>query len=437
MASSAGLDTEAVVIGAGPYGLSVAAHLRAGGISHEIFGEPMQLWSKHMPAGMYLKSEGFASNISDPGGRCTLERFCREHEHDYQYARVAAPIPLDTFVRYGLWFQDQAVPGLRREEVVSVGRIPGGFQLRLRSGETLRAASVIVASGMSSVAYVPPALSGLPAGLMTHAYDCSEPARYAGEQVAVVGAGQSALEAAALLHEHGAHVRTIVRAPRLAWNSKPVTAKRSPRERWQRPVSGLGDTRGLWVYSNRPLAFHRAPDRQKLKRAYKVLGPAGAWWLRPRIENQFPVMLGHQILAAEVKAETGAKAGVAGATGAGADGHSESGPGTGGEAQAAGVRLTLAGPQGDEQEVSVAKVLAGTGYRPDVGRLQFIDPHVSHTIATCSQMPGTPLLDSSFQSSVPGLYFVGYLAGFSFGPVMRFVYGADFAARRLAKKLAR
>jgi FAD-dependent urate hydroxylase len=405
VASPAGLDTEAVVIGAGPYGLSVAAHLRAAGISHEVFGEPMQLWSKHMPAGMYLKSEGFASNISDPDGRYTLERFCGEHEHDYRYARVAAPIPLDAFVRYGLWFQEEAVPGLRREEVVSVGRIPVGFQIRLGSGETLRAASVVVASGMSSVAYVPPALAGLPPDLLTHTYDCSQPSLYAGEQVAVVGAGQSALEAAALLHEHGAHVRAIVRAPRLAWNSKPVTTKRSPRERWQRPVSGLGDTRGLWVYSNRPLAFHRAPDRQKLKRAYKVLGPAGAWWLRPRIEGQFPIALGHQIVAAE--------------------------------AEAGGVRLRLAGPNGDEQDVSVAKVIAGTGYRPDVGRLRFIDPHISHTIATCSQLPGTPLLDSSFQSSVPGLHFAGYLAGFGFGPVMRFVYGADFAARRLAKKLAR
>ncbi len=437
MASSAGLDTEAVVIGAGPYGLSVAAHLRATGVSHEVFGEPMQLWSKHMPAGMYLKSEGFASNISDPNGRYTLERYCNEHEHDYRYARVAAPIPLDTFVRYGLWFQDQAVPGLRREAVVSVGRIPAGFQIRLGSGDTLRAASVVVASGMSSVAYVPPALSGLPPDLLTHTYDCSQPSLYAGQQVAVLGAGQSALEAAALLHEHGAHVHAIVRAGRLAWNSKPVTTKRSLRERWRHPVSGLGDTRGLWVYANHPLAFHRAPDRQKLKRAYKVLGPAGAWWLRSRIEDQFPIMLGHQIVAAEVGAGVGAgvRVGAAGQPGVeaatGADAQAGSGAGAG------GVRLRLAGADGDEQEMSVAKVIAGTGYRPDVGRLRFIDPHISHTIATCPQLPGTPLLDSSFQSSVPGLYFAGYLAGFSFGPVMRFVYGADFAARRLAKKLAR
>jgi FAD-dependent urate hydroxylase len=429
VASSAGLDTEAVVIGAGPYGLSVAAHLSAAGVSHEVFGEPMQLWSEHMPAGMYLKSEGFASNISDPDGRYTLERFCDEHEHEYRYARSAAPIPLDTFVRYGLWFQDQVVPGLRREQVVSVGRVPGGFQVRLGSGETLRAASVVVASGMSSVAYVPPTLADLPPDLLTHTYDCTEPARYAGEQVAVLGAGQSALEAAALLHEHGAHVRAIVRASRLAWNSKPVTTERSLRERWRRPVSGLGDTRGLWVYSNRPLAFHRAPDSQKLRRAYKVLGPAGAWWLRPRIEDQFPIMLGRQILAAEVEARVGVLA----ASQAGAAGQA----GVVAEAGAGGVRLRLVGPHGDEEQVSVAKVIAGTGYRPDVGRLRFIDPHISHTIATCSRLPGTPLLDSHFQSSVPGLHFVGYLAGFSFGPVMRFVYGADFAARRLARKLAR
>ena len=106
--SSGGLDTDAVVIGAGPYGLSVSGAPERSGVRHEIFGETMEMWSRHMPVGMYLKSEGFASNLSDPGGEYTLERFCADHEAGYEYARSAAPIPLATFERYGRWFQERA-----------------------------------------------------------------------------------------------------------------------------------------------------------------------------------------------------------------------------------------------------------------------------------------------------------------------------------------
>jgi hypothetical protein len=101
------------------------------------------------------------------------------------------------------------------------------------------------------------------------------------------------------------------------------------------------------------------------------------------------------------------------------------------------VRLKLAGPDGAQQEVSVSRVLAGTGYRPDVNLLEFIDPEMHREIATFPQTAGAPVLDSHFQSSVDGLHFVGYLAGLSVGPVMRFVYGADFAARRVARAVTR
>jgi cation diffusion facilitator CzcD-associated flavoprotein CzcO len=408
VASSGGLDTDVVVIGAGPYGLSVSAHLSARGVRHEIFGETMELWSRHMPAGMYLKSEGFASNLSDPHGEHTLERYCAEHEREYEYRRVAAPIPVDTFERYGRWFQERLVPRVRNQRVERVrkGATGTGFELQLSTGETLRAKRVVVASGMSGVAYVPSLLNNLPPELLVHAYDCREPARYSGEEVAVLGAGQSALEAAALLHEQGAHVCMIVRASQLRWNSQPVTTERSLRERLRQPISGLGDTQGLWVYANYPLAFYKAPRSQKLKRAYTVLGPAGAWWLRTRIENQFEIMLERSVVEAQ--------------------------------SQGDGVRLKLAGPDGAQQEVSVSRVLAGTGYQPDLNLLEFVDPELRREIATFPQTAGAPVLDSHFQSSsVDGLHFVGYLAGLSFGPVMRFVYGADFAARRVARAMTR
>lgn len=400
---ASGLDTQAVVIGAGPYGLSVSAHLSGRGVRHETFGKTMSLWSDHMPAGMYLKSEGFASNLGHPRGEYTLERFCAEHETAYEYRDVASPIPLDTFERYGRWFQQQAVSGLHERRVELVRKVAGGFEVQISDGETLRAGSVVVATGMTGYANLPRALQGLPPQAVVHSYEHRDPAESRGQEVAVVGAGQSALESAALLAEQGAKVHVLARKQTLAWNSKPGGSARPLSERWKYPESGLGEGRSQWVYANYPLAFHLSPESQRMKRAYTALGPAGAWWLRERIEGHVELALGRSVTSAR--------------------------------AQDGGVLLELQGPSGTE-ELLVAQVIAGTGYRPDLSRLAFLDPALLGDIEIQSAF-GTPLLDRSFQSTVPGLHFVGYPAGLSFGPVMRFVYGAEFAARTVARRIAR
>ncbi len=362
----------------------------------------MELWSRHMPAGMYLKSEGFASNLSDPRGEHTLERYCAEHETEYEYRELAAPIPLATFERYGRWFQQHVVPGVRESRVEQVSKIAGGYRVRIDTGEILRAGNVVVATGMTGYANLPAELRGLPSKALVHSYEHRDPVASRGQEIAVIGAGQSALESAALLHEQGANVRVIARTHKLAWNSKPGGSSRPLRDRWKYPESGLGEGRSQWAYSNYPLAFHFAPESQRVKRAYTALGPAGAWWLRERVEGHVELMLGRSVSDARVR-----------------DG---------------GVRLELQGPSGAE-ELVVAQVIAGTGYRPNLSGLPFLDQALLGAIRVQAAV-GTPLLDRSFQSTAPGLYFVGYSAGLSFGPVMRFVFGVDFAARTVARRLA-
>ncbi len=406
-AHAADVDTETAVIGAGPYGLSIAAHLRARGIAHEAFGEPMDTWSEHMPRGMALKSEGFASNLSDPRGALTLARFCAEE--GLEYGDVGVPVTLDTFERYGRAFQERFVPGLRRARVARV-RVVGagttgaragaaGFELELSDGQSLRARRVVVASGVQGHAHLPPELRGLPGDRVVHSFEQRDPAEWSGLPVAVVGAGQSALDAAVLLREAGAEVTLIARTPRLAWNADPVLGPRSAWARVRYPSSGLGDGLRLWLYAGHPLVVHAAPARRRLQVAYTALGPAGAWWLRPRFEGHVRALLGCGVDAVEPAGEE--------------------------------LRLHLRTPRGPEQ-LAVARVLAGTGYRVDVERLSFLDAPLRASIATAA---GKPVLDRSFQSSVRGLHFVGYVAAGSFGPVMRFVYGTDFTARRLARAL--
>jgi thioredoxin reductase len=391
---------DVAIVGAGPYGLSLAAHLRASGVAFRQFGVPMRLWQTAMPAGMYLKSQGFASNLSDPGGQYTLERYCTEA--GLPYASYGLPVPLDTFIGYGRWFQDKLCPDLEETLVSRVERHESGFNLTLATAEQVRARRVVIAAGVEHFASVPGVLAGLPSGSCTHSSAHKDLAIFRDSDVLVVGAGQSALETAALLHENGARVQVVARERELAWNGEPLAPDRPPRQRLREPESGLGSGWGTWFYSNHPELYRHLPGRTRVRRARTALGPAGASWLRSRVEVRIPVLTGQTIRSAGLD-----------------DGR---------------VRLTLAKPGGPTSELTADHIIAATGYRPDLTRLTFLDRRLAAGIGT---LAGSAAVDRQFESTVPGLYFIGPAVAYSFGPVMRFVYGADFAAHVVSDRLAR
>lgn len=106
-----------VVVGAGPYGLSIASHAAAAGLRLRVLGRPMASWRDHMPRGMFLKSEPWASNLSDPAGSYALDTYCRQQRLS---ARHGEPLPIGTFTDYGLWFAERAVPPVEDLTVTSV-----------------------------------------------------------------------------------------------------------------------------------------------------------------------------------------------------------------------------------------------------------------------------------------------------------------------------
>ncbi|MFI9326721.1 FAD-dependent oxidoreductase [Kitasatospora sp. NPDC052868] len=388
------------VVGAGPYGLATAAHLKARGAALRVFGEPMDGWRAHMPAGMFLKSTPRASSISDPAERHRLADFRRWRGLPPINDRY--PVPISEFIDYGEWFQQSCVPEVEHSAVRHIGYDRGVFRLRLDTGEEVASRAAVLATGLQPYAHVPAELAAVrEAGLASHPAEHADLGVFAGRRVAVIGAGQSALESAALLHEAGADTTLLARTDRLLFGSPPEAGLPGARPlpaRVRHPGSDLGPGWNLLSYCRAPWAFRHLPDDVRAQRVRTVLGPAGAWWLRERVEGSGVLLLtGHTVESAR---ENGGS-----------------------------VRLRIRGRTG---ELEVDHVLAATGYRVDVERLDVLDRGLRRAVRTAQ---GAPRLSNGFESSVPGLYFTGLAAANSFGPVLRFVCGTGFAARRVSAAL--
>lgn len=392
------LDT--AVIGAGPFGLSIAAHLKGCGVDFQIFGSPMHTWLEQMPRGMRLKSEGFASTLYDPDSAFTLRNYCRER--NLPYAEIGLPVPLETFSSYGLEFQKRLLPELQNQNVTSLSREGSGFRLELNNGKTLVARKAVVAVGLTHFQYVPPALASLPRDLLTHSSQHRTLDRFRGREVAVIGAGASAADTAVLLHDAGASVQMIARRPAIAFHDPPPSGKPSLWRSMRWPVTGLGPGWKLVFYAKAPLLFRHLPESVRHAKVREVLGPAPGWFVRDEVERHVRVTTGVQIDHAVVR-----------------NGR---------------VHLELSDGAGSRRTVIADHVIAATGYRADLNRLPFLS---RKTIAELQSSGSTPVLSSCFESSIPGLYFVGMLSANTFGPLVRFAYGAGFTARRLSRHLAR
>ena len=390
------------VIGAGPFGLSTAAHLRARGIPVRVFGEPMVSWRDHMPVGMLLKSTPVASNIDAPQPGHTLVDYC-DAAGIRRLVTDEDIIPVETFIAYGEWFRDKLVPELERVRVVSVDRHKGGgFELKLDSGELFTARAVVVATGLSGLAHLPAELAGAaadgptPTGPVSHSSQQHDLTRYSGRELIVVGAGQSALETAALAAEAGAQVRVVARGRgSVAFGAPPWKQPRL------RPESPFGRAWSLWALSYYPHPYRHLPAQARHYLVRRVLGPLGAWWLRARFEDKVQVSEVERIVRLDV-----------------ADGRPA---------------LAVRDLAGRTQDLSADHVIAATGYRVDLAAMDFLG-HELRTALAVSR--GTPKLGAGYVSSVPGLYFTGLPAAASYGPVMRFVCGTEFASPRLARHLA-
>jgi lysine/ornithine N-monooxygenase len=384
---------DVAILGAGPYGLAAGAHLhQVAGLDVQVFGDPMEFWKAQMPAGMFLRSPWSASHISDPAAKFTLTDYRNSKKKE-----IPSPIPLEEFVGYGLWFQRSAVPNILQQKVTCIRQDQSVYQLALENGTTWNARRLVIAGGIKPFARRPKQFAGLSPQFVSHCSDGRDVKQFKGKRVVVIGAGQSALESAALIFEAGAEVEVLVREANVHWLG------------WRAKLQKLGPISKL-LYAPTdvgPAGVSRIVSRPNLVKYFprpvqnwfrtRSLRPAGSKWLYERLKN-VPIHTECEVLSAKPSGE----------------------------------KLHLKLNDGGTREVD--HVVLGTGYQVDISRYSFLSPELVHSI---ERVNGFPKLDSGFESSVPGLHFLGAPSSWNFGPLMYFVAGTEFAARTLASHVSR
>jgi cation diffusion facilitator CzcD-associated flavoprotein CzcO len=384
--------TDIAIIGAGPYGLSAAAHLRQRkGVEIRLFGEPMSFWERHMPRQMFLRSPWDGSHIADPENRLALEAYRTVSGNP----GLAYPVSLQDFINYGHWFHDQLSLAADRRKVTCIKEAAQSYELTLEDGTSFRARRVVVAGGIQPFVYRPQIFAGLPAELVTHTSDPHDFPAFCGKEVLVVGAGQSALEAAVFLNAAGARVEVLVRNSAVHWLGLGIS-------RWLhlKPISwmfyGKADVGppGISLAVQRPNLFRLLPRTIQTRWAHRAICPAVAPRVAPGAgdlvihTSRFPV-----------------------------------------EAQVARNRILVRLNDGTDRVVD--HVVLGTGYRVDISRYPFLSADLLKKLDIVN---GYPRLGRGFESSLPGLHFLGAPAAYSFGPLMRFVAGTEFTSRALTQR---
>ena len=383
---------DVVIIGAGPYGRSGAVHLKTiRGLLVRAFGKPMTFWEDNMPAGMFLRSPWKASHIADPKGTLTLDAYVAASGN-----HLAKPIPLGDFVKYGRWFQKQGVANLDPRSITRIQRGSNGFLVTAEDGEVMASRRVVVATGIAKFAWRPPEADGLPAALASHSCDHNDLSRFANKRVLVVGAGQSAIESAALLHEAGANVEMAVRNPAIRWLKLSGTLFHrgllgsilySPRD--------VGPA-GMSQLTARPDCLRLFPRSVQNWVGKRAIRPAGSGWLIDRVKD-IPIQTGVYLKSVTPVANQ--------------------------------VRVTLT----DGGERVVDHIMFATGYRIDIARYPFLDPKL---VSEIDRVNGYPRLKAGLESSISGLHFLGAPAAWSFGPVARFVSGTYYSVQALTRRIA-
>jgi len=378
-------STELLLIGAGPYALSIAAHAKDSGLSVAVVGEPMAFWKHNMPRGMLLRS-GLDWHL-DAAGVYTLEAFLEERH----IPRTAAqPLPVEIFRAYAEWFRHSKLIDVQALRIDRVCRVDGHLEAHSDNAETIRADRVVAAPGLASFTNVPDEVSaGLSPDRVAHTATLVDFGSLAGKRCLILGGRQSAFEWAALMIEEGVESIDIV--------YRHDTPRFVPSD-WSFTNAMIENTlrvRGWFRHLDRS-------DQQAIVKKFWSMGRLQLEpWLWPRV-NKKNVRFWPNSRVVEWRAMPGG---------------------------AVEARLD----RGDRPVVD--QVVCATGYQVDLSRVNYLAGEIESGQLRVNE--GFPVLDEDFQTTLPGLYIVGQPAVPYFGPFFAFIRGCIASAQIVVAGLQR
>ena len=378
--------TDLLIVGAGPYGLALAAYAGHLGIDHMVAGKPMAFWRDHMPDGMYLRS---ASDWHlDPQNIDTIEAYAATQGLT---TTDIEPLSRDFYLDYAAWLQRRKGIEPLTDPILQIDHAPdGAFRADLASGDTIRARRVVLAMGFGAFKHVPDDLAAiLPPGRFGHAcYEVAFPA-YAGKRVIIVGGRQSAYEWAALLREAGATEVHIV-------------------HRQDEPAFAESDWSWVGLLVDPMIAdpgwYRRLPEAERSQISQRLYAEGRLKiepWLEPRILRDGIHRWPRAQLASCVETTEG----------------------------------DLLATFDSGERLRADHVILATGYKVEIDQVPLLAS--GNILPALRTSNGFPVLNERFESSVPGLSITSMPATHDFGPFFAFTIAVRMSARVIGDHLAR
>lgn len=378
------VNTDLLIIGAGPFGLALAAQASHDGIEHVIVGKPMEFWKRNMPQGMFLRSA--CDWHLDPLNVDTIDSFLATQR---KTAREVEPLSLDFYLSYVDWFQQRKnihpVP-VYVERLESIDART--FLATTVEGDVINARRVVLAPGFKHFAHAPPELlARLPPGRFQHTSGFVDFCEAKDQRFLIIGGRQSAFEWTALLIEAGAAAVHVS-------HRHPTPAFAVADWSWVNAlVDNIAEDPGWFRRMSQPekdAVNHRLWAEGRLK-----LEP----WLEPRIKTDRVRIWPQTELVSCIQTENG------------------------------DLKVVLS----NDETITLDKIVLATGYKVDLARLPIMAGDLLKRIDTRN---GFPVLDDHFETSVPGLFITSMPATQDFGPFFGFTISVRTSARLICERLS-
>lgn len=369
--------TDVVIIGTGPYGISIANELYHRNVDFMIIGKTFELWQEHTLDTMAIRSDWHTSEIYDPDHKYDFKEFLKKHYEDYDRI-LRDRIPVDIFRSYLDYVEENLPYDVIEGYVTKLSRKNNGFHVEV-GHELITAKKVIVATGIGAHIHIPESIQALGDDHYIHTWHTNTCKDWKGQDILVIGNGQSAGETIVQLKE---------------------------------------DNRLTWVRRKAPI-FYSEPLNLPVPVFNFILKVSPYFYYLPR---KIKEIFGKKYVIATITPDL-----EEGLMGEDVDRHFN-------DAMELNLEIREGKVYSQKLDKTFDQVIAATGYRYDVEHLTFIDERLRKKVRT---IKGIPALNFDFLSSVPHLYFVGGISEPTYGPAQRFIMGSSHAAIRMGKVISR